>query len=159
LAKGGMLANIILTAAGVVCLLVLSYFVYYYTWTGQRQFTSWAGVLLYYGSPALLAILLFASLRLSASHKINLSLFFCSAGISIYASEILLTLWSNLPSVMQSLDREVRAESSKAIGVDFDTRSKQQVVEDLRSQNLDAVPSVFAMSLLEKQNDGTTKSL
>lgn len=159
LAKGATLANIILTGAGVVCLLALSYFVYYYAWTGQRQFTSWAGVLLYYVSPALLAILLFASLRLSVSRKINLALFLCSAGAAIYAVETLLAVWFHLPSVIIDQIYQSRIESALAQGIDFDTRSKRQMVDDLRSRSVDAVPSVFPNGLFEKQPDGTRKSL
>ena len=36
---GAMIADIILIGSAIVCLLVLSYFVYHYNWTGEREFT------------------------------------------------------------------------------------------------------------------------
>jgi len=156
LAKGVTLANIILAGGGILCFLALAYFVYYYGWTGQRQFSSWKGVLLYYVFPALMGTLLFTSLRLPLSRKINLALFLCTLSISVYALEIVVTVWFNLPSVMKGLDRELRADIAKALGVAFDTRSKRQVIEDLRRQGVEAVPS-FPGPLLKLQNDATLK--
>ena len=100
------IANIILSAGGILCLVVLSYFVYYYHWTGQRSFTSSAGVLIYYVVPACLAGLLFASLRLSTSHRINVALCFCSLAFTIYAAEAMMTLWFGLPSVIEGQKRQ-----------------------------------------------------
>ena len=163
LAKVGNLlpkfANIVLAGGGLLCVLALLYFVYYYAWTGQRQFTSRMGVLPYYISPALLAILLFASLRIRKSRRINLALVLFSSGVSIYALESLLTVWSNLPSVGQDLERMNRAAAANALGIEFDTRTKTQVVDDLRRRGIDAVLSVSPKALLKEQNDGTMKSV
>lgn len=152
------LANIILALGGVVCLLALMYFVYYYAWTRQRQFTSWAGVLLYYVTPALMTIVFFASLRLRASPKINLALLACSAGIGFYAVEVQLTLWFSLPSVRDNLASRERKQIAKTLGLEFDGRTKHQLVEDLLSRGVDAVPSIFPRGLLQKRSDGTLKS-
>jgi hypothetical protein len=157
-AKGAALANIILAGAGAVCLLALAYFVYYYAWTGQRQFTGWTGALLYYVSPALLAALCFASLRLSALHKINLAFFLCSAGLSVCALETLLTLWSSLPSVMEQEQRQMKARAAQALGADFDSRSREQFVEDLRRQRVDVVPSIYGQAFLKPQNGANGRS-
>lgn len=159
LTTAARLANIFIVSGGIVCLLALSYVVYYYSWTDQRQLTSWKGVLLYYVSPALLAIAFFASLRLRAVHRINLALSLFSAGVSVCALESLLTVWFSLPSVTQDLNRKIRSETANAMGVDFDTRSKRQVVNDLRSRGTEAIPSVNPMGLLKEQDDGTMKSL
>jgi hypothetical protein len=159
LAIGITPANGIIAGAGVLWVLILAYFVYYYGWTEQRQFTSWRAMLLCYVSPALLAILLFASLRLRQSRRINLALAIFSIGVSSFALETLLTVWLNLPSVTQDLALKRRVEAAKALGIEFDSRTKTQVVDELRGRGIDAVPSVFPKALLKEQNDGTMKSL
>ena len=153
------IANIVLSAGGIFCLVVLSYFVYYYHWTGQRSFTSPAGVLVYYVVPACLAGLLFASLRLSTSRRINVALCFCSVAFTIFAAEAMMTLWFGLPSVIERQKRQSRMEAAKALGIKFDGRSRSEVVYDLRSRGIDAVQSLFPQALLKEQKDGTSKSV
>jgi hypothetical protein len=50
-------------------------------------------------------------------------------------------------------------EAARSLGLDFDTRSKREVVEDLRRSGVDAVPSLFPQGLVARQSDGTLKSL
>ena len=50
-------------------------------------------------------------------------------------------------------------EAAKALGIKFDGRSRSEVVYDLRSRGIDAVPSLFPQALLKEQKDGTTKSV
>jgi hypothetical protein len=151
-------ATLILVAAALACLFVASYYTYYYAWSGRRQFTSWIGALVYCILPAALTILLLLSLRLRASHRVNLALFVCSVGVSVYALEILLTVWLSLPSVRAAEERKVRAAAARAAGVEFDARSERQVVQDLVSQGLDAIPSIFPQAFLQEQPDGTIRS-
>jgi hypothetical protein len=153
------IANIVLSAGGLLCLVVLSYFVYYYHWTGQRSFTSPAGAFAYFVFPALLAIVLFASLRLSTSHRINVALCLCSLAFTIFTAEAMMTLWFGLPSVIEGQKRQSRMEAAKARGIKFDGRSRSEVVDDLRSRGIDAVQSLFPPALLKEQKDGTTKSV
>ncbi|HEX2226026.1 MAG TPA: SGNH/GDSL hydrolase family protein [Candidatus Binatia bacterium] len=47
---------------------------------------------------------------------------------------------------------------AKQFGVEFDTRSKIEVIDDLRRQGVDAVPNVFPRGLLEEQEDGSLRS-
>src|SRR5713101_6804825 len=98
LAKWARIANIILGGGGVVCVFVVSYFVYNYSWTGQRQFTSSIGIILYYVFPAVLAGLLFASLRLRPSQKVNFAILCFSLVVSIYAAESFLSFSNFTPS-------------------------------------------------------------
>jgi hypothetical protein len=156
--KGASFADIVLKLGAFLCLLVLSYFFYHYVWTRQRQLTSHWGIVLYFVAPALLAAGLLASLRLRIPHRINLALFLCSTGVSIYGVETLITVWSNLPSVVEGRNRRIRIASAKAQGIDFDTRTGLQVIEDLRRRGIDAVTDFFPMVILKKQPDGTTKS-
>jgi PAS domain S-box-containing protein len=153
------IANIVLIAGGILCLLALSYFLYHYLWTGQRSFTSPAGAFIYLVFPALLAIALFASLRLSTSHRINVALCLCSVAFTIYTAEAMMTLWSGLPSVIERQKRQSRMEAAKALGIKFDVRSRGEVIQDLRSRGIDAVPSLSAQLLLKEQKDGTMKSV
>lgn len=151
-------ATLVLIVAAVACLFVLAYYLYYYGWTGQRHFTSWVGVLLYLILPAALAVFLLASLRLRVSHRVNLALALCSAGVSIYLLEALLTVWFSLPSVRVAEDRRIRVETAKALGLDYDARSEREVVQDLVHQGLDAIPSIFPKAFLQDRPDGTARS-
>jgi len=146
-------ANIILGGTGVVCLLVLFYFLYHYSLTGKRQFTSSVGMIVYYIFPAFLAGLLLASLRLSPSHKMNLSLFVASSVVSIYALELLLS-----PSDIIDEHARKSQELAKQFGRTFDTRTRLEVVNDLRKKGLDAYPMITPVTLLKEGTDGRTKS-
>jgi hypothetical protein len=151
LESAAKVTNTALAGAGTICLFALCYFIYYYGWTGQRQITR-SAVLLYYVLPVLLAILCFVSLRLSAARKVNLAVLICSAGVSLYSLEIFLALWSSLPSVMESEKRQMRASAAKAAGVEFDSRTREQVVNDLRRQAVDVVPSIFGQAFLKPKS-------
>jgi hypothetical protein len=151
-------ANVCLAGGGLLCTLLLLAMFYYYGWTGERVFTSWTGPLVYYGFPGLLAILLFGSLRLGGSHKVNLALCLCSAVSSIYAVEAGLTLWSSLPSVQEGWSRDAIIEEAKKQETYFDSRTKSEVIDDLRRRGIDAVPSMFSQGLL-KENGGSMESV
>ncbi|MFQ5903155.1 MAG: hypothetical protein ACE5JO_05635, partial [Candidatus Binatia bacterium] len=158
LGKAARLANVVLGGGGVVCVFVLFYLTYYYAWTGERRFTSSIGTIVYFGLPAVLAGLLFASLRLRPSYKINLALLFFSTGVSVYGAEAIMILWFSLPSVITQRNVTERVKAAKESGVAFDTRSVLEVVDDLRAKGVEAYPTGFPAGLLEKQADGTLKS-
>src|SRR5262249_19157875 len=151
-------AQIVLAAASIVCISVLIYFLYYYAFTRQRQFSSWAGVLVYYVFPAVLAVLFLAALLARDHTKIRLALLVCSITASIYSLEIFLSMWSSLPSVMEAQTREAIAKTARGSGVKADYRTRREVIDDLLRQGSDAVPSVFAGALYKRQNDDTIKS-
>jgi hypothetical protein len=153
------LANIVFVIAAIGAILALSFVVYYYVWTGYRQFSSSTGALWYLGVPALLATGFIWSLRLRPSHRVNLAICVFTVMASTYTLELLLSVWFNLPSTIENLSQEARVGAARQMGVDFDTRSKGQVVDDLLKQGVDAVPSIFPMPLLKKQRDGTMKSV
>src|SRR5262245_58305733 len=90
-------AKVTLAVGGLFSLAVLSYFLYYYGWTGERQFTGPMGVVLYYVVPAGAAGLLFAALGLKQTHKINLAIFCFSLIVSACGSELFLRLTNSLP--------------------------------------------------------------
>jgi PAS domain S-box-containing protein len=135
------LADAILAAGGLLCLLALSHVGYNY---GAKA------PLLFYALPGLLlATLLVSLLRLSAIRKITFAVLLCSVGASIYVSELLLNLWSVLPSAIEYETRQMRARAAKDAGVNFDRRSREEVVDDLRRQGTDAVPSIFGQAFLK----------
>jgi hypothetical protein len=159
-------ADIVLVGGGMFCLLVLSYVVYYHDWS----LTSRTGQFLYFVLPGLVAISLFASLALRAAHRINIALCFYSVAFTIYTAEAMMTLWFSLPSVRADRQRQTRIDradrerqtgidAAKALGVKYDPRTKAEVIHDLRSRGVDAVPSIFPQILLKEQKDGTRKSL
>lgn len=159
LATAAKVANVILVAGGVASLLVSFYFFYHYGWTGERHFTSWMGMVLYYALPVVFAALLFCALRLRPSYKINVVLGLASIVISIYAVETIATIWSRLPSVTGRKNRIEAAKVAKTWGVDYDTRSKREVISDLRKKGIDAHPAIMPKgTLLKRQTDGSLKS-
>ena len=159
-------ANVILAGGGLFCLLCLLYVVHRYALTGQGQFVSDVGPLVYYLVPAISSVLLFGSLLLSPSIKIGLALVLSSTAISLYSFELILqvvnrvrdrerrTLWT--PTTQDALDELVQI--AKRHGVTYDTRSKFEVVMDLRSSDPDASPAIVPKALLRPQSDGTLKS-
>jgi hypothetical protein len=151
-------AQLILAASGSICVLALFYFVYRYGWSAERHLSSWSSVFVYYGCPTLFAALFFASLRLPDAARVRLALLTCSTVISLYAAEALLTVWIEMPSVVQRTRLNVLAAPNHARGLPFDMRSPQQVVDDLRSQGLDAVRSAYPTSQFEREFTDLWKS-
>ena len=133
------LADIILVAGGVVCLLAFSYFVYFYVWTHEREFTGPASIITGIVLPGVLASALFASLRLRSAYKATLALFCVSLLFSVYTAELLLLAFQKF-------------------GAHFDGRTRLEVVADLRNRGIDAVPAVFPSVLWDDQRDGNVKS-
>jgi PAS domain S-box-containing protein len=161
------IANFVLFAGGVVCLLLLFYLIYHYSWIGDRYFASPVGTIVYYGIPGLLAAVLFTSLRLPPSFRRNLALVLLSTCLSLYAVELILTfldpgtfgvkrtLW--FPSHTKRELKEV-VDAAKQFGVDFDTRSKLQIILELRQRGIRAVPTIVPGDLLKPDADGTLAS-
>jgi hypothetical protein len=158
-------ANIVLVGGGVLCVLMSCYSVYHYGLTGRRSFINPAGMVLYCVMPAVLAVALFASLRLEALKRISLALLLLSIGLSIHAANLFLALAdaritaSNRTLWLRPGDVEDILELAKEHGVDFDNRSKRQVISDLNAKGIDAVPSLVPLVLLRQQPDGTRRSV
>src|SRR5215475_7473958 len=159
LEKAAKIANIILGGGGVASLLAFLYFFYHYGWTGERKFDSSIGVVLYYLVPAGVAGLLFASLKLKASYKINLAMLSVSLAASVLAVELFLQLSNaSAPELAvwevqgQSKEKKQRTrEFARQYGVDFDTRDKIEILGELRQGGVDAVPMVSKW--LDKNDD------
>jgi hypothetical protein len=106
LAKAALGANAVLAGGGLICFFVLSYCVYYYGWTGQREFDSPVGFVFYYILPGAFASLLFASLGLPSLYKTRLAIVLISIGASAYSLETATMLINSLPSIQFKRDRK-----------------------------------------------------
>jgi PAS domain S-box-containing protein len=163
------IASIVLAGGAFLCLVVLLYFFYYYGWTAQRSFSRPLGMVVYYGLPAGMAILLFSFLRRSPEFKVNAALLCLSLTMSAYAGELLLrltdsTLLSPAKPVMADVltSKEKKKEAAKLtekFGVEIDTRGGFEVIADLRKGGIDAVPIITPSNhLFVDQPDGSIKS-
>src|SRR5688572_7576802 len=132
------LAAIVLMAGGIVCLLAFFYFVYWYVWTHEREFTGAAGIVMGIVLPGVLASALFASLRLRPAYRVGLAIFCISLLFSVYGLELLLL-------------------ALQKFGPHFDARTRLEVVAHLRNRGIDAVPAVFPSALWD-QRGGSVKS-
>jgi hypothetical protein len=140
-------ANMVFGAVALVCFLILPYSFYNYSWKGDRWFTSWQGITLYYAGPAAAAVLCTFCLRLKAGPKINLAILVSSSILSLYGAETYLNLrrahietqplWGDDFIKRRS---EVQSLAGKE-GVKFDFRTKLDVFLNLRRAGVNVVPS------------------
>jgi hypothetical protein len=155
-------ADKLLVFAGVSCFVAFAYFFYNYSWTKQRQFSGTGGVAIDYVLPLLLAAVCFAGLRLQATLKSYLAVLLVTVSMSIVSLETALTLWFRLPSVdakrSETANIQKRLQITNSLGINFDRRSRMEVVKDLRREGMDAVPALYPAQLLSRQSDGTEKS-
>ena len=158
-------ANIIVGVSGCFCVLLLLYYFYHYTWTGKRALTSPIGIILYCGLPAVLAAMLFASLRLRPLPRISLALVVVSGATATFIANLFLALLgfsptkSNRTLWFSESDFADLIKVAKEYNVTFDTRNKLEVIRDLQSRGIDAVPSIPPLELMPLQSDGTRKSV
>ena len=117
--------------------------------------------------PAVTALLLAAAFRLPSVYRINLALFLCSAGFSLYGAELFVSLSASKYSGSETLWGNVRFNKSKRnevqalakrFNVEFDTRSRLDVIQELRGQGIPAVPSIAPPALLKEQAGGRVAS-
>jgi hypothetical protein len=142
------LANIFLLSVTVACLLVMAYFAYYYGWIGQRQFTSWRGPVAYYVFPAVITVLLFATLRLRPDYRTVIAICCLAVAASAYGVELFLEVSDAPVSVRRIMSipsqerKNMAAKFSRRFGSDIDIRERHEVIADLRKQGIEAVPQV-----------------
>ena len=151
MSRGEKWANAILRAGGLLAVGALCYVVYAYDLAGKRQFTGATGAILYHGLPALAAAALFAALRLPVIHRINLALALASTVLSLYAVELLL---ADDPAFL----RPAVPDFVRASGAAYDGRSKLEVIEDMRREGINALPTVTPKILLTQQADRRLRS-
>ena len=163
LEKASGLGNVVFVVTAIMSLAAWAYCGYHYVWTGSRQFKSALDVVLFLYSPPVLAILAFASLRLSPATKVPIALLWSSSVASIYTLEVLFTLWpswlanTNPDTATKKDKNEIRRIAANS-GIQFDTRDVVEVVMDARARGMDVVPAVYPAALLEEQPGGALKS-
>lgn len=135
--KVAIFADGILVMALIFCLAVFSYAVA--RRTGAVDGGWRPGLLLYAGVAFLGFVAVGASLTLRESWRMNIALVLLSLALSIYLAEILLFFAGPTENVL--------AEIVRSAGLQFDARTKYQVVEDLRLQGVDAVPAILPHDL------------
>ena len=145
----GRLAGLLLMWGAMLCLALFAVLVWRH------------GLSLDYLVILALAMMLGFSVRLPASFKINIALLGLSTLVSVYGAELLLTYsgsaitalgahaWLSFP---QDGNLRVAAERMKTIQEthqEFDTRSRLDVVLDMRAHGVKAYPDVFPMVLFK----------
>ena len=123
----------------------------------------------YIVDPSVVAVLLFAALRLQPIHRVNLLISLVSVTASVYGSELFVqwrnsSLYAQSKPVMNLLEDSTSKKKDAAIltkewGVDVDTRTADEVLAALRAHAVDAVPIITASNhLFVTQTDGSIKS-
>ena len=161
------IANIVLAGGAFLCILVSFYFIYRYGWTAKEGFSFSFAMVLYGVFPAVLASLLFDFLRRSHKFKANAAIVCVSVAFSVYAVELTLaflpssafptskTFWGGRASLPY---REEIAALAQKSGINFDLRTRFEVVRDFRQRGILAVPSAVPLGLVTQQPDGSFKS-
>jgi hypothetical protein len=155
LAKAEKLANVILAGQGLFCIIASLYYIYYYSWTHQRYFSGQVGPIVYEVLPLVMACLLFASLLLRPSHKVNFVLILVAIAVSIKGVDLLLAFSDSMSLGERT---KAKAKAAQELGVYFDTRSKLEVIADLHKQGISASPVISPSILLTRQVSGILKS-
>jgi len=157
--SAGKLADAILITAGCSSLLFLLFNISRHGWT------------LHYLSLLLVAAIFFSALRLSVSIKGNVALLLLSTVVGLYGAEALLGQvlftpsrfsawdWLNFPEDVTTGIAIDRIKEQKAVNASFDSRTRLQVVQDLRSQGIHAFPHIFLSVLMQADGKGGITTL
>jgi hypothetical protein len=164
-ARAGRLAAVGLAAGGLLAAFIFARFLYL-DWSGQREFSTSSDIVLYYGAPASLAVLLFASLRLTPTHRLQLAVSCVAFTISMYAVELFLTVFQDteikpvMAALADSWDKSrFAAGLTRQFGIEVDLRTADEALDDLRQKSADAVRIVTPSDhLFVDQPDGSITS-
>jgi hypothetical protein len=157
--KAAKAANFVLAVAGTVCTLALIYFL----WTGRA--TSGADFWFFrYLISAMLAVFFFGSIWMRPDYKINVALLCLAGAFALYLVELSLAFTGAGSSVLWGGDIVARKHEivniAKTFGVEFDTRTKLEVISALRQKGIDAVPAINPPGLLKNgQHDSRVSEI
>ncbi len=116
------------TLAAVVFLRFL-----YHGLSGQRRFSTWRDVLLYYVLPAGVAVLLWASLRLEPVARVRLLMAAVAVTVSMYGLELVLVLsGAGQVGVFSAIDSQTQLKPAMAALAD--SRDKEKYAADLTAR-------------------------
>ena len=117
------------------------------------------------------AAVAFSALRLSVSSRLNLALLLLSTAIAVYGAEALIghvlfsstrfsmADWLNFPSDRSSNAAVRRIKEERSADASFDTRTRLEVVHDLRDRGVQAFPDVFSAALFQSTAKGVIRSV
>jgi hypothetical protein len=148
----------LLKSGAAICIAGIGYLVYReflgYEGSGERIVL---GVVL-----GILALLMSMALRMRVDQKINVLLVTGASVTALYIAEIILLLfttitpvdWMYIPgNTRGSLDIMRRAEAAEKAGVDFDRRTRIEVIQELEASGVDAVPEIPPSIVLQPSGD------
>jgi hypothetical protein len=164
LTTAARLANIFLLGAAIACLLLMAYFAYYHGLIWQRQLTSWREPAAYFVLPAVVAVLLFATLRLKPVYRTTIAICCLAVAATAYGVELYLQVSDSTISVRRIMSipsqerKDMAAKFIQRFGFSIDIRDRHEVIADLRNQGIEAVPQVHLPVRLEKQPDSRKPS-
>ncbi len=139
------IANVILLGAGLLSLWFAAVVLYHYDWVRDRHFSNWGGAVLYHVVPIALAVAFLAALWLRPRARARVAACAVALVLSVFGAELLLRTMRPKAVEMPVWEynakwAEVVKEAAAESGVNFDPRSRAEVVADLRRQGVDAVP-------------------
>jgi hypothetical protein len=162
-----VVADALMALAFCVCVSAFVYYAYYYNISGRRYFANQIGVIVYQIAPVCVALLLLAISRLPPASRVNAAVLLVATAASIYGAESFLRLSPSMLSPSRTLwgdahfneseRREIHALAN-AFNTEFDTRSRLEIIRELRTRDISAVPSIIPLALLKEQEDGGMKS-
>jgi lysophospholipase L1-like esterase len=175
--RAGRFASVCLAAAGTTALLVFLRFLYHGL-SGQRRFSTWRDVFLYYLLPAGVAVVLWAALRLEPLARLRLLMAVVALTVSAYGLELALVLaGAGHVGVFSAIDGQVHLKPAMAAladardkdryaadltarsGSPVDVRTAAEVIADLHAAGIDALPIVTPSNhLFLTQSDGSVTS-
>lgn len=153
-----LVANGILGGAGLFCLALGGYC------TARHGMAPHYAVLVVMGS------LLLVSLLGRQDLKLNLSLFVLAIGVSLYAAEVVMLIsartapsdqgpmWLRFASVFSAEEVSETAGRASKQGIQFDTRTRLEVIENLGQHGVRAYPAMVPSILLKPNAEGVEES-
>ena len=128
----------ILAASMLAALIVLVYAIC------RRDFLSALGLCVYVSAAVLVLVACMVAIRRSRAARAKLALFLIMLGLSLYLLEI-----GCFAVFEDQLPQRNRFAAARRAGVDFDKRSKREVLLDLRASGVDAYPTFHPSMLVE----------
>lgn len=139
--RGNKFANITIVLGIVVFL-----FIFLFSFSRSRMYPELNMTFYFYGSLLGAAVLTFVLLKFGTEAKIRVALVIISTGLCIIAAEILLEKYYS--SMESKPGWFLRIEAAKKAGYPFDSRTRYQVLMDLRKKDKDFTLPISPSSLV-----------
>ena len=123
--------NTVLIAGALVSGSVLAYAL----WFRHEYYGGWQSVVLFYAVPGVACASCLGALSLPYPLRQNIALALVSAAVGLYGIELAL-------NALGYLEHTARLEAANQLGLKVDTRTKLEVLDDLRKKGLDAYPAI-----------------